>query len=250
MISNSWNATLYDSKHYFVSQYGESLLEILSPMSGESILDLGCGTGHLANQMAQKGVNVIGVDSSKSMIEQASSNYPQLKFTVEDATNLPFREEFDAVFSNAVLHWVKEPEKAIASIYQALKPGGRFVAEFGGKGNVEAIFKATQEAMQELGIYIDNPWYFPSIGEYSSLLEQQGFEVAFAMLFERPTPLEGEQGIRNWIEMFGKSFLAKLSAKEQENLFSNIEQSLRPTLYRDETWIADYKRIRVLAIKQ
>ena len=250
---NHWDAQLYDHKHSFVSKFGTDLVELLSPKPGEYILDLGCGTGHLTNKIASCGAEVIGIDSALTMIEQARNHYPQLQFEVADATTLEVIEQFNAVFSNAVLHWIKQPEKVVAGIYRALKPGGRFVAEFGGKGNVKAIVTAIYKVMQGVGYPIDeavNPWYFPSIGEYGTLLEQQGFELSFATLFERPTPLDdGEKGIQNWIRMFANSFFKAIPAEQQTDILAEIENQLRPLLYRDSTWFADYKRIRVMAIK-
>lgn len=250
---NQWNADLYDSKHSFVSRLGTDLVELLSPQSGERILDLGCGTGHLIYKIANSGAEVAGVDSASTMIVQARTHYPNLSFDVVDATNLQFTEQFDAVFSNAVLHWIKEPEKVLAGVWQALRPGGRFVAEFGGKGNVKAITTAIYNAIRTAGYSIDeslNPWYFPSIGEYGTLLKQQGLELTFSTLFARPTPLEdGEKGLHNWIKMFADSFFQAIPVDKQTSILSDIENQLRPTFYRNSTWFADYRRIRVIAIK-
>ncbi|MBW4501479.1 MAG: methyltransferase domain-containing protein [Scytonema hyalinum WJT4-NPBG1] len=252
-FENQWNAELYDSKHSFVSELATDLVELLSPKPGEYILDLGCGTGHLTHKIASKGAEVIGIDSASTMIEQASQNYPPIDFSVIDARKLPFTEKFDAIFSNAVLHWIKEPEEVVIGINRALKPGGRFVAEFGGKGNVQAIVTAIYHALQKAGYPADaalSPWYFPSIGEYGSLLEKHGLQLTFATLFERPTPLEdGEQGMQNWLKMFANSFFNGLSVDAQMSTLTDIENQLRPTLYKNGTWFADYKRIRVIAIK-
>lgn len=252
-IQTQWNAELYDRKHSFVSKLGADLVELLSPKSGECILDLGCGTGHLTNKIASQGAQVIGVDSASTMIEQARKNYPQLDFAVEDARNLSYTEQFDAVFSNAVLHWIQEAEDVVVGISRGLKPGGRFVAEFGGRGNVQAIITAIYNAIQTAGCPSDailNPWYFPSIGEYGSLLEKHGLQLIFATLFERPTPLEdGEKGLQNWVKMFGNSFLNGYIEETQANILADIEKRLRSSLYQNGTWFADYKRIRVIAIK-
>jgi SAM-dependent methyltransferase len=176
-----------------------------------------------------------------------------LRFEVADATNFHFEEPFDAVFSNATLHWIKEPERAIACIWQALKPGGRFVAEFGGKGNVKALATTINNALESAGYPAKpelNPWYFPSIGDYATLLEQQGFSVTYATLFDRPTALEdGEKGLQNWLEMFANSLLQQVPANERSSVIQHIEDRLRPELYRDGTWFVDYKRIRVVAWK-
>jgi trans-aconitate 2-methyltransferase len=253
MANNSWNTALYEGKHWFVWQYGEDLLTLLSPQPGERILDLGCGTGQLTEKIAMSGADARGIDNASSMIAKARENYPHIRFDVADARNFQVEEPLDAVFSNAALHWITEADAVIRCIYQALKPGGRFVAEFGGKGNVQAITIALENCVASLGYayaHPVNPWYFPSIGEYAQLLEQQGFDVTYAVLFERPTPLEtGSAGMANWIEMFAGSFLKGLSGEQQAQVIQAVEERLQPTLYRDGRWWADYRRIRVVAIK-
>jgi trans-aconitate methyltransferase len=248
-----WNAELYDSKHKFVSHLATETLELLSPKAGERILDLGCGTGHLTQKIASYGTEVLGVDSAETMILQAKQNYPSLRFAVIDATNLEFTEEFDAVFSNAVLHWIKQPEKVIAGVWKSLKVGGRFVAEFGGKGNINLIQTALNNAVCAENSNFEkavNPNYFPSIAEYGSLLENQGFKLTFATLFARPTPLEGEGGMINWLKMFRNSVLSSFAEDAQIRILSNVESQLRPKLYKNGTWFADYRRLRVVAIKE
>ena len=187
------------------------------------------------------------------MIEQARANYPGIRFEVEDASNFTVDEPFDAIFSNAVLHWVRNAEGAVVSMSAALKPGGRLVAEFGGKGNVRQIVDATLAVLNEAG-YPDrdvrNPWYFPSIGEYTGLLERHGFETRSAVLFDRPTLLDGgEDGLALWLEMFGDSFFSGISAEERERIVTAVVDRLRPSLFRDGAWYADYVRLRVLALK-
>ena len=141
-----WNANLYEQKHAFVWQYGTEVLKILAPQPGERILDLGCGTAQLTAQIAAAGAHVIGLDSSPAMIEQARSNYPELQFELADARDFHFAEPFDAVFSNAVLHWISAADRVARSLFLALKPGGRFVAEFGGRGCVREIRAASRVA--------------------------------------------------------------------------------------------------------
>ena len=254
MSQNYWNTALYEQQHAFVWQYGESLLELLAPKTGEQILDLGCGTGQLTEKIAESGAFVQGIDSSLSMIAKAKCNYPQLDFAVCDARDFEVGEPLDAVFSNAVLHWIHEPDAVINCVKKALKPGGRFVAEFGGKGNVQAIVTELLSVLSEIGARDTqalNPWYFPSIGEYAGLLEKQGFDVGYAVLVDRPTPLEGgSAGMANWIEMFAGGFLSGLSEEVRSRAILAVEERLRPALYRDGNWIADYRRIRVVAVKQ
>jgi trans-aconitate 2-methyltransferase len=201
----------------------------------------------LTAQLAARCREVVGVDASAAMIDQAAKNFPTLRFEVADARALPYREEFDAVFSNAVLHWVKPPEQAVQSVERALKPGGRFVAEFGGKGNVQLIANALAQAAADLGMAPQpSPWYFPGIAEYASLLEATGLDVTYAVLFDRPTPLEGSDGMRNWIRMFAGQMLPN---ERQDDFLERVAHLLQPTLCRDGRWFADYRRLRLIARK-
>lgn len=241
-----WNARLYDDKHAFVWKQAARLIDLLDPHAGEAILDLGCGTGHLTAQLAARGACVLGVDSSMEMIHTARQNYPELTFELVDARALVFDEQFEAVFSNAVLHWIREAETVVRGIARALKPGGRFVAEFGGKGNVQAIHRALKRGVESFGggsVY--DPWYFPSVAEYTTLLEAAGLETTLATLFDRPTPLEGECGLRNWVEMFGGDYLKHVSLDRRQEFFLQLETELRPVLHFDDCWHADYRRLRV-----
>ena len=242
-----WNPQLYEQQHGFVWQYGADLMELLSPQPEELILDLGCGTGQLTAKIAERVARVIGIDNSPTIINRAKENYPELEFILADATNFSLQKQFDGVFSNAVLHWVQPPEKAITCIWHALKNKGRFVAEFGGQGNVQTIIEAMKKVLQ---LNHFNLWYFPTIGEYATLLESQGFSVSYATLFDRPTPLNGgEEGMVNWLEMFAGSLFNSLSAAEKLAAKKQIEDEVRAVLFRDNIWYADYRRIRVIAEK-
>src|SRR5579863_1826995 len=139
MAKTGWNPTLYDARHAFVWEKARGLIDLLAPQPGERILDLGCGTGQLASEIASVGATVVGVDRSPEMIAEARMKFPELRFDVADARALPFAQEFDAVFSNATLHWIPQADQVIVGVVRALKPGGRFVAEFGGKGNVRIL---------------------------------------------------------------------------------------------------------------
>lgn len=249
MPTNNWNASLYDQKHSFVSEYGKSLIPLLEPQPGESILDLGCGTGHLTKAIAETGAHVVGIDSSPSMIETARTTYPDLEFLVADARDFSFPTTFDAIFSNAALHWIPEAEEVVRCIVAALKPGGRLVAEFGGKGNIAAIISAFQQSLQEVtGMEEDLGWYYPSIGEYASLLEQHSLTVRLAMLFDRPTKLEdGEKGLRNWLLMFRGDILQKVPDEVRSQVLERTEAKARDVLFREDHWVADYRRLRVVA---
>jgi trans-aconitate methyltransferase len=248
LASGAWDAARYQDKHSFVWRYGADLVELLAAQPGERILDLGCGTGQLTAEIARSGARVTGLDNSADMLAEARQNFPGLTFVSGEASAFDFSEQFDAVFSNAVLHWVKNADGAAASIARALRPGGRFVAEFGGKGNIATV-QAALRAL--LGPAADNqsPWYYPSIGEYSAVLERHGLEVRNASLFDRPTPLEGENGLDQWLRMFGQTYLGKLSPEQGDGVVRQLEEMLRPALYSDGIWTVDYRRLRVVAIR-
>jgi trans-aconitate 2-methyltransferase len=230
MSTHRWDAQRYQSQNSFVWQFGEAVIDLLDPQAGERILDLGCGAGQLTAKIAGRGAHVIGLDASPEMIAQARSNFPSLDFRVADATAFELSEPVNAVFSNAALHWVKDQRAAIRCVWRALKPGGRFAAEMGGKGNVQTIVQAA-------GL---NPWFYPSVAEYSALLEEAGFEVLLATLFDRPTRLEGERAMRDWLMTFGSALTEDPDA---------LELRLKPKMYRDGAWTIDYRRLRFLAVK-
>jgi len=235
----TWDAARYQSRHGYVSAYGESLVSLLDPKPGEHILDLGCGSGQLAATIAESGAEVIGLDHSPEMISEARRNYPALAFDVADAASFKLSKTVDAVFSNAALHWVKDADGAAGCISRALGPGGRFVLEMGGKGNVQSIVDGLRGIVGPM----ETPWYFPSVGEYASLLERHGFEVGFATLFDRPTRVEGEDGLEDWLLMFAGSITTAEIRRQ-------AAERLRPMLFHDGGWTLDYRRLRVSAIKE
>ena len=245
-----WDADLYDDRHAFVWRHGASLVELLDPKSGERILDLGCGTGHLTAQIAAGGANVVGLDHSADMLTEARDAYPGLEFVQGDARDFTFPEPFDAVFSNAVLHWIKPPEAAARCVYNALRPGGRFVAELGGYGNVRRVEAAMRVALEITGVRSGgSPMYFPRLSEYATVLEKAGLEVRSALLFDRPTPLEGEAGFVNWVKMFGRWALESVPEDRREDFLRAAEDAARPRLYGAGGWFADYRRLRVVAYR-
>ncbi len=250
---NEWDIHLYNEKHGFVYKYGEDLIKELSPQDGELILDLGCGTGQLTKEISESGARVIGIDASRNMIEAAKAKYKDLEFHVKEASNFQFEEPFDAIFSNAVLHWELQSEKAVVCMYNNLKSKGRLVLEFGGKGNVRIIHDAIKKVLVENG-YPEKAqkknWYFPSISEYTILLESNGFEVKLAQLYARPTKLDDEKnGIKEWLLMFGTAFFVDLSPDEKDLMIDKIQASVKDKCFINGKWFADYKRIRIIATK-
>jgi trans-aconitate methyltransferase len=239
-MSQEWNAARYQTRHAYVFAYGEGLIELLAPRAGERILDLGCGSGQLTAKIAESGAEIIGIDRSEEMIAEARHNFPGLTFEVGDAAHFSLDTALDAVFSNAALHWVRDADGVAKCVAAVLRPGGRFVVEMGGKGNVQRII----DALREVAGPVEAPWYFPSVGEYSALLERHGFEVAFAALFDRPTRVEGEDGLDDWLTMFASSMIVPDRAAQIRRA---VQERLRPKMFQDGAWTLDYRRLRVVA---
>jgi trans-aconitate methyltransferase len=250
MPTNTWNPELYEARHSFVWQFGEALLELLDPKPGERVLDLGCGTGQLTQKIADRGAHVTGLDASPEMIGQARQNYPQLRFVLQDAATMRFESEFDAVFSNAALHWMLDAAGVATAVQRALKAGGRFVAELGGKGNIAHIEHAVDTVAARYHASLPpRRTFYPSIAQYAALLEGAGLELRTAFLFDRPTPLDGEQGMENWLRQFKWYYFEPLPTPEAEQALQETIATLREPLYRDGQWRADYRRLRFLAMK-
>ena len=252
-MATNWDANLYNTKHDFVFNYGSSLIELLKPKEGELILDLGCGAGQLTQEITGSGAKVIGMDASESMIADAKKNFPDLEFRVANAEKFNFAEKFDAIFSNAALHWVKDYKAAAANMFQHLKKNGRLILEFGGKGNVQKIETTLKAVLLEKGYQKQaniNLWYFPSVAEYATILEQTGFEVRLAELYDRPTKLaDAESGIIDWLSMFGKTFFEEIPEVEAEIIKNEVQTRLKATLLKGDGWYADYRRLRIIAYK-
>lgn len=247
----AWDPEQYEAHHAFVWQLGEGLIDVLDPQRGERILDLGCGTGHLTHKIAERGADVMGLDASPEMIGQARQNYPELRFILEDAASTKFDSEFEAVFSNAALHWMLDASGAARAVARALRKGGRLAAELGGKGNIHHIERAIERVARRYhGERLpERRTFYPSLGEYASLLEAHGLEVRSAVLFDRPTPLEGEKGMENWIRQFKWYYFEGLSSAQSEKALQETLEELRPALLDHGTWTADYRRLRIIAMK-
>jgi trans-aconitate methyltransferase len=244
--AQEWNPAQYGKNARFVSDLGVPVVDLLSPKSGERILDLGCGDGALTIKLAAVGCTVVGVDSSAEMVNAAK--LLGLDAHVVDGQSLQFASVFDAVFSNAALHWMKNPEGVISGVWHALKPGGRFVGEFGGYGNVAAIVTALDSALASRGIAVASPWFFPRPKQYSELLEASGFEVQAMDLIPRPTLLPGDVG--GWLETFAQHYISALPVGDRQRFVSEVVEALRDVLCEaGGDWQADYVRLRFFATK-
>ena len=246
-----WNAEQYAKNARFVSDLGQAVLDLLNPQPGERILDLGCGDGALTERLVAAGANVVGVDSSADMVRAAKDR--GLDARVVDGYTLEFDSEFDAVFSNAAMHWMKrDPDAVVAGAYRALKPGGRFVAEMGGHGCVAAITVALCATLQEGGLSNPAdliPWYFPTPDEYQARLEAAGFAIEHIALIPRPTPLP--TGMRGWLDTFAIPFTTTLPEYKRGEFLDEVTEKLRPVLCDSNgRWTADYMRLRFLARQQ
>jgi SAM-dependent methyltransferase len=245
-LRQAWNAAGYDKNARFVSDLGLEVLGWLDPKRGERILDLGCGDGALTEKIAAAGASVTGVDTSLDFLLAARER--GLDVQEMDGQALTFRAEFDAVFSNAALHWMTAPDKVLTGIARALKPGGRFVAEFGGHGNVAAIVTALRSAALAFGgePSLAHPWFFPSAAEYEMLLTEAGFHCKRLELKPRPTPLP--TGIEGWLMTFRKPFFDQFEGARRQAALEHAAGLLRPSLCdRAGVWTADYVRLRVAA---
>lgn len=246
--TQTWDPERYARNARFVTDLGMAVVNLLAPQPGERILDLGCGDGVLAAKLAEMGCEVVGVDASEMQVEAARKLGVDTRVMAGEA--LQFHDEFDAVFSNAALHWMLRPDEVIAGVWRALRRGGRFVAEMGGHGNVEAIRAALVGALQGRGINGESlvPWYFPTIEDYSARLRKAGFVISYISLFPRPTPLPGD--LISWLENFAENFLRALPAAERPAYIKEVREALRPKLCdADGNWTADYVRLRFAAQK-
>ena len=248
MTKQTWRANQYSDHASFVSELGSPVVSLLNPIPGEHILDLGCGDGSLTEKIQRVGATVIGVDSSASMVDGARSR--GITAEVMPAESLSFSNEFDAVFTNAALHWMPDYISVIRGVHHALKSGGRFVGEFGGQGNIQSLIDAMRDTFVENSDFgeFSIPWYFPNEQDYSSALESVGFYVSKIELMPRPTPLK--TGIREWLKIFANYAMSTLNPEQQARFLREVEDRVKAKLYSKKNgWSADYVRLRFCASK-
>lgn len=245
MLQQTWNAGDYAANARFVSDLGKPVLQLLDPKPGERILDLGCGDGALTQRLVDAGCAVVGVDLSPDFIAAAAAR--GLDVRLIDARALPFTHEFDAVFSNAVLHWMRDIDPVLDGVHRALRSGGRFVGELGGHGNVAAICTALRAAFTRVGRQAPISWYFPTANEFQNRLEAQGFDATYCALIARPTPLPS--GMTAWLSTFAGVMFSELSLSEAQQIQQYALDLLRPSLCDTSgNWTADYTRLRFAAL--
>jgi len=246
-MEQTWDAKQYAERGRFVADLATGVFELLDARAGERILDLGCGDGALTQKIVATGAMVTGFDSSPEMVRAARAR--GIDARLGNAEELPFAGEFDAVFSNAALHWMKDQDRVLAGVRRALKPGSRFVAEMGGHGNIAAISVALHAVLRPLGVDGDaGQNYFPTEAAYRARLEQAGFEVLQMALIPRLTPLP-ESGMRGWLQTFRRGLLAQFPERQRESIVDAVVDLLRPALCDEQgNWVGDYVRLRFFAI--
>jgi trans-aconitate methyltransferase len=245
-ITQRWDPVSYARNARFVSDLGAGVVDLLAPQRGERILDLGCGDGALTEALVAAGCDVVAVDASAEQVAGAQAR--GLDARVARAEALAFDREFDAVFSNAVLHWIPDADGVIDSVFRALKPGGRFVAECGGAGCVRTIREAVIASLNRRGLdgAAHDPWFFPTAERYGAMLTRRGFEIRMITLFDRPTVLPGD--VADWLETFAQPMLAAVPAAERRALAEEVRAAVEPALHDPARgWIADYTRLRFAA---
>ncbi|HEU0041334.1 MAG TPA: methyltransferase domain-containing protein [Jiangellaceae bacterium] len=243
----TWDARSYDRDFAFVAAYGAELLDWLEAKPGERVLDLGCGTGELTAKLVETGATVIGLDADEAMVAAARERLGDTaEIRVADAHDFRVDEPVDAVVSNAALHWMPAAVEVLGCVSDALRLGGRFVAEMGATGNVATITGAVEEACREAGLPDRRwPWFFSSPAQYAAMLEDSGLEIRQLDFYDRPTKLAGADGLAKWLAMFAATAISDLPAE----VLSRAEEIARPALWRDDAWWADYRRLRFRAVK-
>lgn len=247
-----WDPVLYSNLCSFVPENGRELISMLNPREGERILDLGCGTGELSSKVAQAGADVTGLDASGAMIEAARRNYPDLTFIEDDAISHDPDESYDAIFSNAVLHWITRQDSLLSSVRSMLRPGGRFVVEMAREGNINRIRNELFRALNEAGYPPEtlDPWFFPSAESYGKRLTERGFSLRTMDRFEHSAVLDGDEGFHLWLTVFCQRILMVLDQAERKDLAETVKERLRDDRFDGKSWRLNYRRLRFVAVRE
>jgi len=247
-----WNTADYKRNFDFVHKYGEDVLKLIDMPQGSYVIDLGCGNGALTKKLLELGYRAEGIDDSAEMLLQAEELHPDIKFTRADALTFHLEEKADVIFSNAVFHWIdeKDQQQLAENIFDNLKSGGMLVCEFGGYGCAETVHSALEECFERHGLSYSRTFYFPTIGQYTPVLEAAGFCVEYALLFDRPTLQHTADGAADWIRMFIKTPFIGMPSGQKEAIIAETVEKIRPELFTNDGWIIDYVRIRVKARKR
>lgn len=248
-MNHKWDSDNYTDNFRFVNKYGEELINFITAKKGSFVVDLGCGNGAITQILKDKGFNTLGIDSSPEMIKKARELHPSLNFILADACEFKLDKKADVIFSNAVFHWIDNHDMLAQNISKNLATGGELIFEFGGKGNADIVHSALDEAFMSRGLTYERNFNFCSIGEFAPVLERYGFKIVYAVLFDRLTEQNGENGLADWINMFIKSAFADVDLSVKQSIINQVEKICRPKLYIDGKWYVDYVRIRMKAIK-
>lgn len=246
----TWDADAYKSNFSFVHDYGKDVLGLIDADKGAFVVDLGCGNGELTCELKSRGFRALGVDASQDMLAVAKKTYPEVDFTLGDGLDFRLEEKADVIFSNAVFHWIDrdKQDKLAGNIAGNLKPGGKLVCEFGGLGCAESVHAALEKHFSKRGLFYPRTFFFPSIGEYASILERHCFKVEYAVLFDRPTPQKTPDGLADWINMFVKKPFENMGQELKRDILDDVRGELKGRLFIDGRWVIDYVRIRVRAV--
>ena len=248
-MKNNWDSENYTANFGFVGNYGKDVTALITAPRGSKVIDLGCGNGVLTALFNENGYDTLGIDSSFDMLKKARELHPDINFLQADACSFTLDEKADVIFSNAVFHWISDHEALVKNISSNLKIGGELVFEFGGKGCAETVHHALAEAFAWYGYEYENRFNFRSVGEFAPILERYGFRVEYAVLFDRPTVQNGEDGLKNWINMFAVDAFGGVNDSDKNKIIDDAVEICRPKLCKDGEWIVDYVRLRMRAVK-
>ena len=246
-----WNADTYAKDFSFVHQYGNGVLELIDTSNAKTAIDLGCGSGALSGKLRDMGFDVTGIDSSPEQLAIARRDFPDINFIEADVVSFKVEKPADVIFSNAVFHWIDKDKQLdmLHSINASLANGGQLVFEMGGYGNNKLIHRELRKAFERHDLEYRMPFFFPSIGEYSAMIEKEGMLVTYAVLFDRPTALKGDDGMASWISMFIRTPFEGVDEETENEIIDEAVKNLRNDLFKDGIWYSDYVRLRMKAIK-